>query len=138
MKVLEFPKCCRDLYAAQSAFVRLGFDVNETYWGFCKDKSFVMQLQTQGKTFTILASKSRLHTYETARAMWIDFAAAVMVATERELDQCWHEWDGSNHLVELVASLHRHGFLIPNVPSTFASVAASCVDAARNESNEQN
>jgi hypothetical protein len=134
--VRDFPKYIRDLYAAQNAFVRLGFDVNDTFAGFVDvanvgPSCFVMQLQTQDKAFTITVAQQPEHTHETAMALWREFAEAAAKATNDELHACWMEWWGAEQLLTLIGALRARGFEVPNVSPELAEAASMAIEGPR-------
>ncbi len=133
-RIAGFPKYIRDLYAAQSAFIRLGFDADDTFMGFCDvgnvgKSCFIMQLKTQGKEFTITVAQVPTLTYEEAIAEWRTFAEAALTAPEEELDACWRESFFYGNLLSLVGALRQRGFEVPAVSGLLADAAMHAVEA---------
>lgn len=112
---MRFPKPYRDCFAVHEAFRRLGFDAEQLFVGFgeVSGRADVLhiQLQAQGKTFTVIVGLLPGAERADVFATWQVFALSVAGMREEDLQGFWNDAPFSR--ADLVFALHAKGFAFP-------------------------
>lgn len=120
MKLSEFPKVYRDTLAYWCAFRNLGFSADDLYFGFGEVSGqpciVHLQLQTQGKTFTVTVGQLLGETEADVHKIWLRMGAAVHASSEAERKACYEaHLIGSNidYYATFVATIQSKGIVVP-------------------------
>jgi len=87
-RIADFPKVYRDALAYWSTFRNLGFSSDDIFFGFgtvSGEPDIVhLQLQTQGRAFTVVVGQARSETYTKATKAWRRLCEVVHKSTVEE------------------------------------------------------
>ncbi len=129
-RIADFPKPYRDTLAYWSTLRNLGFDAEEIFFGFGEVSGqpdcVHLQLQTQGKTFTITVDQIPGASHDQACRTWTKLCKVAQVSKEPERAACIkdHLLANLDYFAGLVAAIQDKGIVVPALPQ-FSTHAGS-------------
>lgn len=122
-KLAHFPQPYRDTLAYWSALREMGFEAEEIFFGFDRvdhqPDCLHLQLQTQGKIFTVVTAVALGANREHVTHMWQRFCKIVQRSTQPERQACCHahQLDKTpGFYAAFVAAIRGKGIVIPEMP----------------------
>jgi hypothetical protein len=128
-RLQDYPKVYRDALACFEAFRRLGFSADEIFFGYGAVDGIAdmvhLQLQTQGKTFTVVVGHLPFWSRKKALKTWGALAKLMNQLppqSEEWFEHVWHQHllgSSTEYFATFAASIQEKGIIIPElVPLT--------------------
>lgn len=121
-RIADFPKPYRDTLAHWSALRNIGFSADEIFFGFGpvsgQPDVLHLQLQAQGKTFTVMCATAPGASYVKVCKTWQRLAVLVNTSTMEEREACYREHlIGSNrdYFATFVSAIRAKGIIVPEM-----------------------
>lgn len=122
-RIGDFPKIYRDTLAHWCAFRNLGFGADDIFFGFgavdYQTNMVHLQLQTQGKKFTVVMGQLPGATRSKVIKTWMRMATLAQESEMAERDACYRDHlIGSNvdYFAAFVLGIQAKGIVIPELP----------------------
>lgn len=122
MRITELAKIYQDTLAFWTAFRNLGFSAEDIFFGFGEVSGHAdvvhLQLQTQGKRFTVTIGKLRGMERSEVEMQWLQAAAAFHESTEEERRACYTQHEIGSDLgcyTRFVAAIISKGIRCPEL-----------------------
>lgn len=111
----------RKMMATHGLWRNLGFDAGDIY-------SFIggnagMQLETQGKEFTLRCCDELPRPYEEFKRDWQSIVEQAATISDVMLSRCKANWGTRDQYAGMLASLKAKGFKVPRLDEMLANVA---------------
>lgn len=121
-RIADFPKAYRDTLAYWSAFRNLGFDADDIFFGFGEVSgeqcTMHLQLQTQGKTFTVMCAQLLGVPRDKVFKTWQKIAKLVNVSTLEERNAYYREHllgQSLDYFATFVMTIREKGIFVPEM-----------------------
>ncbi len=120
-RILDYPRIYRDTLAYWSSFRNLGFDADDIFFGFGvvdgQPDMVHLQLQTQGKKFTIVVGQLR-EPRERVIKTWERFAMLAQQSTQDEREACYRAHligESTDYYTTFVQGIMAKGIVVPEL-----------------------
>lgn len=120
--ILDFPKIYRDALAHWSTFRNLGFSADDIFFGFGPVSGVPdvvhMQLQAQGKTFTVSIGQLPGEPRERVFKTWQACATMAQTSTVEQRDACYRGHllgESKDYFQVFVEAIHAKGIVSPEI-----------------------
>lgn len=122
-RITGYPEPYREALACFEAMRRFGFEAEEIFFGFDTVDGLPdivhIQLQTQGKTFTVICGKLPGAKRSRVRKTWLEMSSRLATEPQAHMDQLWRESSlGREPLrfAQLAAAIALKGIVVPELP----------------------
>lgn len=125
VRLADYPKPYRDALACFEAFRRCGFSADEIYFGFgpVDDQPDIvhMQLQTQGKTFTVTIAQLLGQPYKRVVKTWRAISGLMNLQPPDEPEWREHVWLQSkfgadvDYFANFATAIRQKGIIVPEL-----------------------
>jgi hypothetical protein len=119
--ILVYPKIYRDTLAYWCTFRNLGFSADEIFFGFGtvdgQSDMVHLQLQTQGKTFTVTVGELRKPRQQVLDT-WKQFATLAQQSTQEERNACYRSHligESKEYFTAFVQGILMKGIVVPEI-----------------------